>query len=48
MIGVKEDSELLRLTPKTLRLWEKEGKIISHRTESEHRRYEITDLYFRL
>ncbi len=48
MISVKEDSELLRLTPKILRLWEKKRKIISHRTESAHRRYEITDLYFRL
>ncbi len=44
MISVKEASELLGVTPKTLRLWEKEGKIISHRTEGGHRRYEITDL----
>lgn len=44
MIGIKEAAELLGITPKTLRLWEKEGKIISHRTEGNHRRYKVSEL----
>jgi excisionase family DNA binding protein len=44
MIGIKEASKLLGVTTKTLRLWEKEGKIISHRTEGGHRRYEVSEL----
>lgn len=44
MISINEASKLLGVTTKTLRLWEKEGKIKSHRTEGGHRRYEITDL----
>jgi hypothetical protein len=44
MITIKEASKLLGVTQKTLRLWEKEGKISSKRTEGGHRRYEISDL----
>lgn len=44
MITIKEASKLLGVTEKTLRLWEKEGKITSKRTEGGHRRYEISDL----
>lgn len=44
MISIQEASELLGVTTKTLRLWEKEGKITAHRTTGGHRRYEITDL----
>jgi excisionase family DNA binding protein len=44
MISINEASKLLGVTTKTLRLWEKEGKIKSHRTAGGHRRYEITDL----
>lgn len=44
MIGIKKAAELLGITPKTLRLWEKEGKIISHRTEGNHRRYNVSEL----
>lgn len=44
MIGIKEASILLGVTTKTLRLWEKNGKIISHRTEGNHRRYVISEL----
>lgn len=44
MITIREASKLLGVTPKTLRLWEKEGKIISHRNEGGHRRYNISDL----
>ena len=44
MIGIKEASKLLGITPKTLRLWEKNGKLISHRTEGNHRRYNVSEL----
>ena len=44
MIGIKEASKLLGITSKTLRIWEKEGKIRSHRTEGGHRRYNISEL----
>lgn len=44
MIGIKEASKLLGVTSKTLRLWESEGKITSHRTNGGHRRYEISSL----
>lgn len=44
MINIKEASKLLGVTPKTIRLWEQEGKISSVRTEGNHRRYAIADL----
>jgi putative resolvase len=44
MIGIKEAAELLGITPKTLRLWEKNGKITSYRTEGQHRRYAAINL----
>jgi excisionase family DNA binding protein len=44
MIVIKEAAKLLGITPKTLRIWEKEGKIISHRTEGGHRRYNVSEL----
>jgi putative resolvase len=44
MISIKEASKILGVTEKTLRIWEKEGKIKSERTEGGHRRYEISDL----
>lgn len=44
MISIKEASKLLGVTEKTMRLWEKEGKITSKRTEGGHRRYEISQL----
>jgi excisionase family DNA binding protein len=44
MIGIKEAAELLGVTTKTLRLWEKQGRLISHRTEGGHRRYVISEL----
>ena len=44
MIGIKEAAKLLGVTPKTLRLWEKQGKITSHRTEGQHRRYVVSEL----
>jgi len=44
MIGIKEASNLLGVTPKTLRLWEKNGQLTSHRTEGNHRRYNVSEL----
>ena len=44
MISIKEASELLGVTSKTLRIWESEGKLISHRTEGGHRRYVVSEL----
>ncbi len=44
MIGINEAAKLLGITPKTLRIWEKEGKVISYRTEGGHRRYNVSEL----
>ena len=44
MLSIKEASELLGVTPNTLRTWEENGKIKSIRTEGGHRRYLISDL----
>jgi excisionase family DNA binding protein len=44
MISINEAADLLGVTAKTLRLWEKEGKIKSIRTEGGHRRYLVADL----
>jgi predicted site-specific integrase-resolvase len=44
MVTIKEAGKILGVTPKTLRLWEKEGRIASKRTEGGHRRYDPADL----
>jgi len=44
MISIKEASKLLGVSAKTLRLWEKNGKITSLKTEGGHRRYIVSDL----
>jgi len=44
MLSIKEASELLGVSTKTLHRWEKEGKIKSTRTQGGHRRFEIRDL----
>jgi len=44
MISIQEASKILGVTPKTLRLWEKEGKITSHKTKGGHRRYDLNEL----
>lgn len=44
MITIQEASKILGVTPKTLRLWEKEGKIQCYKTEGGHRRYQLTEL----
>jgi len=40
MIKIKEAAEILGISTKTLRNWEKEGKIKSYKTLGNHRRYE--------
>jgi len=40
----KKATELLQITPKTLRIWDKEGKIRTFRTPSGQRRYNLTDI----
>jgi len=42
-ITPKKAREVLQLTNKTLRLWDKEGKIRTFRTPSGHRRYHYRD-----
>lgn len=44
MVSITEAAELLGVTPKTLREWEKAGKITAVRTEGGHRRYQVADL----
>ena len=44
MITIQEAAKTLGVTPKTLRLWEKEGKITSHKTDGGHRRYILQEL----
>ena len=39
LISITEAGELLGISPKTLRLWEKEGKLCSMKTVGGHRRY---------
>ena len=45
MISIKRASEILGVTPKTLREWEKSGRITPIRLESGHRRYELNSLF---
>jgi putative resolvase len=44
MITIQEASKILGVTPKTLRLWEKEGKIKAYKTDGGHRRYQLSEL----
>jgi excisionase family DNA binding protein len=44
MISIKEACKILGVTPKTIRIWEKLGKINSIRTNGGHRRYNISEL----
>ena len=43
-ITTKESSKILQVTPKTLRIWDKEGKIRTIRTPSNIRRYNLEDV----
>ena len=44
MISIQEASKILGVTPKTIRMWEQEGKISSFRTIGGHRRFVLADL----
>ena len=44
MLNIDEASKFLNVSKRTLRNWEKDGKIISYRTPGKHRRYEEKDL----
>ncbi len=44
LLTVKEAAELLGVTPKTIRRWEEEGKIIATRTPGGHRRFDVAGL----
>lgn len=44
MLNITEASAFLGVHQDTLRRWEREGRITSHRTEGGHRRYEQKDL----
>ena len=43
-VNTKKAKELLQITPKTLRIWDKEGKIRTFRTPSGQRRYYLKDI----
>ena len=44
MLSVSEASEYLGVSISTMRRWEKEGKLIPHRTSGKHRRYDKNEL----
>ena len=44
MITIQEAAKIMGVTPKTLRLWEQEGKIVAHKTNGGHRRYDLQEL----
>lgn len=44
MLTIKEISNILGVSPKTLRDWEKKGKISSYRTVGGHRRYVLEEI----
>ena len=43
-VNTKKAKDILQITPKTLRIWDKEGKIRTIRTLSGQRRYNLTDI----
>jgi putative resolvase len=44
LISIAEASEMLGVTPKTLKIWTNEQKIKSYRTAGGHRRFRIEDI----
>jgi len=44
MLNITEASNLIGVSTKTLRRWEKKGKITSYRTIGGHRRYDKNDV----
>ncbi len=45
LITIREASDLLGVSIKTLRRWEQQGKIVSIRTRGGHRRFRPEDSY---
>ena len=45
LINIEETAEMLGVTKDTLRNWDKSGKLISLRTEGNHRRYLLEDIF---
>ena len=44
MLNITEASKLIAVSTKTLRRWEKEGKITPYKTPGGHRRYDKEDV----
>lgn len=44
MLNISEASKFLNVSKSSLRRWEKEGKIKSHKTPGGHRRYNKKEL----
>jgi putative resolvase len=44
LIGIAQASEMLGVTPKTLKIWTNQEKIKSYRTAGNHRRFRIEDI----
>lgn len=44
LLDIQKASEYLNVSKETLRRWEKEEKLIPHRTSGKHRRYDIEQL----
>lgn len=45
LLDIQKASEYLNVSKETLRRWEKEEKLIPHRTSGKHRRYD--SLFFK-
>jgi excisionase family DNA binding protein len=43
-VKISDAAKMIGVTPKTLRVWEKEGKLKSFRTFGKHRRYKISEI----
>lgn len=44
MITIGKAAKFLGITTKTLRVWDKEGKLSPIRTQGNHRRYLLSDI----
>lgn len=44
IVGIKEAAKLLGVNPTTIRRWEADGRMVSERTEGNHRRFKVNEL----
>lgn len=44
MLSITKVAKLLGVTPKTLRIWDTEGKLTATKTNGNHRRYKLSDI----